>query len=215
MVRPIDSEYDHCDISGDRNMVNLRNNTAIEIPKILFYLCAGFVLASITWSAINHSAVTGDYALSVILLGMMFFVVGQFLVDRWRPEYGGKDFHPSKLWKMPRMTTRGGLWLRVGFRTMIGAAVFAALATVLVLTTTAQPAFLVLLGMLLVLRIPHLYWSMRGRYELTQITDKSGTTRSVLHYTSGSSMRSRAFWLTPTLMSAAGVALAAAGVLLN
>lgn len=126
-----------------------------------------------------------------------------------------KDFHPSKLWKMPRATANGGLWLRVGFSTMPGLFVYAALAAALVLATTVQPMFMVLLGMLLVLRIPHLYWSMRGRYELTQITDKSGITRSVLHYTSGSSMRSHAFWLTPTLVSAAGGALPAAGVLLN
>jgi len=193
----------------------LRNNTAMEMRKILFYLWAGFILASITWSAIKHSAVTDDPILALALLGMMFFIIGKFFVDRWRPEYGEKDFHPGKLWKMPRATTHGGLWLRVAFSTVLGLIVYAALTSALVLTTTAQPAFMVLLGMLLVLRIPHLYWSMRGRYELTQITDKSGTTRSVLHYTSGSSMRSRSFWLTPTLMSAAGVALAAAGVLLN
>ncbi len=186
-----------------------------ELLKLLFYPLAGLILASITWSAIKHSAVTDDPILALALLGMMFFIVGQFFVDRWRPEYGDKDFHPSKLWKMPRATTRGGLWLRVAFTTALGLIVYAALAAALVLATTTQPAFMVLLGMLFVLRIPHLYWSMRGRYELTQITDKSGTTRSVLHYTSGSSMRSRAFWLTPTLMSVAGVALAAAGVLLN
>ena len=81
----------------------------------------GVLLSSITWSAINHSAVTGDYALSVVLLGMMFFIVGQFFVDRWRPEYGEKDFHPGKLWKMPRTTTRGGLWRQAAFSTAVGA----------------------------------------------------------------------------------------------
>ena len=84
-----------------------------------FYMIAGTVLASVTWSTIEHSAVTGDYILSVILLPMMFFVVGQFFVDRWRPEYGPGDFHPTRLWKTPRDTTRSGLWLRVGFKTLV------------------------------------------------------------------------------------------------
>lgn len=193
----------------------MNKNAAIKIPEALFYPLAGFILASITWSAIKHSAVTGDYILSVILMGMMFFIVGQFFVDRWRPEYGDKDFHPRKLWKMPLATTCGGLWLRVAFNTALGMVVYTALAAALVLATTAQPEFMALLGTLLVLRIPHLYWSMRGRYEWTQITDASDTTSAVLHYIGGSSMRSRAFWLTPTLMSAAGGALAAAGTLLN
>ena len=133
--------------------------------RTLFYLAAGSILASITWSAIEHSAVTGDYILSVILLGMMFFIIGQFFVDRWRPEYGPGDFHPTRLWKMPRETTRSGLWLRVGFKTLVGIAIFSGLAVPLVLLTTARPAFMVLLGALFLLRIPHLYWSMRSRYE--------------------------------------------------
>ena len=47
-----------------------------------FYLVTGVLLSSITWSALSHSAVTGDYALSVILLGMTFHVTGKFFVDR-------------------------------------------------------------------------------------------------------------------------------------
>ena len=42
-----------------------------QFLRTLFYLVSGSVLASITWSTIEHSAVTGDYILSVILLGMM------------------------------------------------------------------------------------------------------------------------------------------------
>jgi hypothetical protein len=45
------------------------------LVRIFFYLIAGIILASISWSTIEHSAVTGDYVLSVILLGMMFFIV--------------------------------------------------------------------------------------------------------------------------------------------
>ena len=192
----------------------MRNRSAIEIPKILFYLFAGFILASITWSAIKHSLVTDDPVLAIALLGMMFFIVGKFFVDRWRPEYGDKDFHSRKLWKMPYATTKSGLWLRVGFRTMISAAVYAALATVLVLTTTAQPAFMALLGVLLVLRIPHLYWSMRSRYEKTESTNATVGNHAGLRYKGGSDLHRRALWLTPTLMCAVGVVLAVAGVLL-
>ena len=175
-----------------------------------FYLVAGTILASITWSTIEHSAVTGDYILSVILLGMMFFIVGQFFVDRWRPEYSDGDFHPTKLWKTPRETTRSDLWLRVGFRTLAGVAIFSALAALLVLLTTARPAFMVLLGALFVLRIPHLYWSMRSRFEEAQ--DGADTN---LHYRGGSALNRRTIWLTPTLMSGVGAVLATLGALLS
>ena len=190
-------------------------NAMIEIPRNLFYLFAGFILATITWSAIKHSAVTDDPVLAIALLAMMFFIVGKFFVDRWRPEYSDKDFHPNKIWKMPYTTTRNGLWLRVGFNTLMGVTVYTALSTLLILTTTAQPEFMVLLGVLLILRIPHLYWSMRGRYERIDAEDASVATSAILRYRGGSEMHRRAFLLTPTLMSTAGVALAAVGVLLN
>lgn len=74
--------------------------------KMSFYLVTGILLSSITWSALAHSAVTGDYALSVILLGMMFYVAGQFFIDRWQPMHDPQDFHPTNLWKIPRATTR-------------------------------------------------------------------------------------------------------------
>ena len=175
-----------------------------------FYLATGSVLASISWSTIEHSAVTGDYVLSVILLGMMFFIIGQFFVDRWRPEYYDSDFHPTRLWKTPRETTRSGLWLRVGFRTLAGVGIFSVLAGVLVLTTTARPAFMVLLGALFVLRIPHLYWSMRSRYE--EARDAEGVE---LHYRGGSELSRRTIWLTPTLMAGAGAVLATLGTLFS
>ena len=175
-----------------------------------FYLIAGTILASITWSTIEHSAVTGDYILSVILLGMMFFIVGQFFVDRWRPEYVPGDFHPTKLWKMPRETTRSGLWLRVGFRTLAGVTIFSALAALLVLLTTARPAFMVLLGALFLLRIPHLYWSMRSRYE-----EKRDAEGADLRYRGGSELSRRTIWLTPTLMAGAGAVLATLGALFS
>ena len=128
-------------------------------------LVTGVILSAITWGTLSHSAVTGDYALSVILLAMMFFIVGKFFVDRWQPEHGQQDFHDTKLWKIPYSTTRGGLWLRVGFSTAAHIAVYALLASALVLATTARFPFMILLGGLFVLRISHLYWTMRGYYE--------------------------------------------------
>ena len=124
--------------------------------KLSFYLVTGVILSAITWGTLSHSAVTGDYALSVILLVMMFFIVGKFFVDRWQPEHGPKDFHSSKLWKMPRATTSAGLWLRVGFSTAAHVTAYAVLASILVLTTTARFPFMILLGSLFILRIPHL-----------------------------------------------------------
>ena len=187
----------------------------MEILKVLFYLFAGFIIASITWSAIKHSAVTDDPVIAIVLLGMMFFIIGKFFVDRWRPEYNDNDFHPNKLWRMPYATTQSGLWLRVGFKTVMGATIYAILATLLMLTTTAQPAFMALLGLLLVLRIPHLYWSMRGRYERIETIGDAGVVCHELRYRGGSGMHRRAFWLTPTIMSGAGVMLAFVGVLLH
>ena len=178
-----------------------------------FYLVTGVLLASITWGTLSHSAVTGDYALSVILLGMMFYVAGKFFVDRWQPVFADSDFHATKLWKIPNKTTRSGLWLRVAFSTATNIAAYTILASFLVLTTTARPAFLVLLGGLFLLRIPHLYWSMRGRYEVVHFVDGIGALQTNLRYASGSQMGRRARWLIPIGMACAGVGVAAIGFL--
>ena len=82
--------------------------------KTGFCIIAGTLLASISWGSIEHSVVTGDHALAVFVMGMMFFIVGKFFVDRWRPVYGPDAFHPDRLWKIPQTATRRGLWCRVG-----------------------------------------------------------------------------------------------------
>ena len=184
-----------------------------SLLKMAFYLITGVLLSSITWSTLSHSAVTGDYLLSVILLGMMFYVAGTFFVDRWRPEVGRQDFHATKPWKIPNKTTRSGLWLRVAFSTAANIAAYTLLASLLVLTTTARPAFLVLLGALFLLRIPHLYWSMRGRYELVNSVDEVGTSQAILRFSGGSQMNRRARWLVPVGMACAGAGIAAIGFL--
>lgn len=185
--------------------------------KILFYSVTGVLLSSVTWGTISHSAVTGEYILSFILLGMMFYVVGQFCVDRWRPENSSQDFHATRLWKIPQTTTHGGLWLRVTFHTIFGIGIYSALAFLLILTTTARPVFMILLGTLFVLRIPHLYWSMRGRYEQKAVTetDSEKPSRHVLVYRDGSLVDRKIRWLIPIGMGGLGAALAAAGMLLS
>ena len=181
--------------------------------KMSFYLVTGVLLSSITWSTLAHSAVTGDYILSVILLGMMFYVAGQFFIDRWMPEDGQQDFHATKLWKIPRTTTRSGLWLRVGFSTAANIAVYTVIASLLLLATTAQPAFLVLLGALFLLRMPHLYWSMRSRYERVHSAEGAEASRTLLHYAGGSRLNRSARWLLPAGMACAGAGIAAIGTL--
>ena len=183
--------------------------------RAIFYLITGMLLSSITWSTISHSAVTGDYVLSFILLGMMFYVVGQFFVDRWRPIVGPQDFHATRPWKIPRTATPGGLWLRVGFTTLFSIGVYSALASILVFTTSAQPAFMVLLGTLFLLRMPHLYWSMRGRYERVSIALGMNASRDVLMYKGGSQMDRRARLFIPIGMAIVGTALAGAGMFVS
>ncbi len=178
--------------------------------RMIFYLVTGVLLASISWSTISHSAVTGDYLLSLLLLGMMFYVVGQFFVDRLRPEVAPQDFHDIRPWKTPYTTTTGGLWLRVGFNTLLNIAIYAALAFALILLTTARPAFMLLLGMLFLIRVPHLYWSMRGRYE--NVADSES---AVLQYRGGSRMDRRTRWLVPIGMAGLGSGVAAIGMLLG
>ena len=178
--------------------------------RLIFYLVIGVLLASISWSTISHSAVTGDYLLSFILLAMMFYVVGQFFVDRLRPEVAPQDFHATRPWKTPHTTTMRGLWLRVGFNTLLNIAIYTALAFALVLLTTARPAFMVLLGTLFVIRMPHLYWSMRGRYD--SVTDSEG---AVLQYRGGSQMDRRTRWLLPVGMAGLGSGIAAIGMILG
>ena len=52
--------------------------------KMIFYLTTGVILASISWSTISHSKVTGDYVLEIILLGAMFFIVAMYAVSGHR-----------------------------------------------------------------------------------------------------------------------------------
>ncbi len=183
--------------------------------RILFYAITGVVLSSMSWSTISHSAVTGDYALSFILLGMMFYVVGKFFVDRWRPADSPQDFHETKLWKLPQTTTLGGLWLRVGLNTLFNIGVYSGLSFVLVLTTTAHPAFMTLMGSLFLLRMPHLYWSMRSRYKRESIANSANESRCVLIYRGGSRMDGRARWLIPIGMAIVGAGLASVGLILS
>ena len=113
----------------------------------------------------------------------------------------------------PHTTTTGGLWLRVGFSTLLNLAIYTALASALVFLTTAQPAFMALLGALFLIRIPHLYWSMRGRYE--SVADSRSESRNVLRYRGDSRMDRRTRWLLPIGMAALGSAVAAIGTLLG
>ena len=188
-----------------------RRRTVVSqlLLKMSFYLVTGILLSSITWSALAHSAVTGDYALSVILLGMMFYVAGQFFIDRWQPGHAPQDFHPTKLWKTPHATTRAGLWLRVAFSAAAHIAVYALLASLLVLTTTARFPFMITLGSLFILRIPHLYWTMRGYYESASREGDDGQLR----YKGGSTVHRRTRWLLPTGMACVGVGVAAIGII--
>ena len=172
-------------------------------------------MASISWSSIEHSVETGDYVLAVVLLSMIFYIIGQFFVDRWRPEHNSRVFHPTRPWKLPYTTTPRGLWLRVGYRMLIASAIYSGLASVLVIGTTAEPEFMVLLGSLLLLRIPHLYWSMRGRYEIRPAENAARSAQTMLRYRGGSDLHGRAFWLIPTLLAAVGAFIATVGVLLH
>ena len=183
--------------------------------KTGFYMIAGTLLASISWGSIEHSVVTSDHALAVFVMGMMFFIIGKFFVDRWRPVYGLDAFHPDRLWKIPQTATRRELWYRVGFSTFVGTITFTVIAAVLVLSTTAEPPFMILLGSLLVLRIPYLYWSMRNRYEIITFECQNGLDQPALRYKGGSGLHGMAFWLVPAIMSLAGALIALVGLQLH
>lgn len=183
--------------------------------RIIFYTLTGLVLSSISWGTISHSAVTGDYVLAFILLGMMFYVVGKFFVDRWRPSDSPQDLHDTKPWKLPHTTTPAGLWLRVGFNTLFNISAYSALACLLVITTTAHPVFMIMLGSLFLLRMPHLYWSMRGRYERVPVTISSNGIRNILKYRGGTQIDRKTRWLIPIGMAIVGATLAGAALLLS
>ena len=183
--------------------------------KTIFYMVTGVIMASISWSTISHSRVTGDYVLAVILLGAMFFIVGMFIVDRCRPELSERDFHPRKLWKMPHITTNRGLWARVAFITLVSIGLYGILASMLVWTTTARPPFLIMLGALFLLRVPYLYWSMRGRYEQVAQEASSDHPLGSLVYRGEASVNRLVKVLGPSVMAVFGAVLAGFGFLLS
>ena len=183
--------------------------------KMIFYMTTGAIMASISWSTISHARITGDYVLAVILLGAMFFIVGMFIVDRCRPELSERDFHPNKLWKIPYVTTTKGLWTRVAFITFLSMALYGILGSVLVWTTTARPPFLIMLGTLFLLRVPHLYWSMRGRYEMMDEESDPSYAPGSLVYLGQSNVSRLVKMIGPSALAAFGAILAGFGFILT
>ena len=172
-------------------------------------------MASISWSTISHASVTGDYILAIILLGAMFFIVGMFIVDRCQPELSERDFHPTKPWKTPYVTTRRGLWKRVAFITLLSIAFYGILGFALVWTTTARPPFLIMLGTLFLLRVPHLYWSMRGRYEIVDEASGHSYAPGSLVYLGQSNVARLVKLVGPSAMAVFGAGLAGFGFILT
>ena len=183
--------------------------------KMIFYMTTGVIMASISWSTISHASVTGDYILAIILLGAMFFIVGMFIVDRCQPELSERDFHPTKPWKTPYVTTRRGLWTRVAFITLLSIALYGILGFALVWTTTARPPFLIMLGTLFLLRVPHLYWSMRGRYEMVSEESVHSYARGSLVYLGQSNVGRLVKLVGPSAMAVFGAVLAGFGFILT
>lgn len=183
--------------------------------KMIFYMTTGVIMASISWSTISHSRVTGDYVLAIILLGAMFFIVGMFIVDRCQPKLSERDFHPTKPWKTPYVTTRRGLWKRVAFITLSSMALYGILGLALLWTTTAQLPFLIMLGTLFLLRVPHLYWSMRGRYEMLGEESDYSYTPGSLVYLEQSNVGRFVKLVGPSAMAVFGAGLAGFGFILN
>jgi hypothetical protein len=180
---------------------------------MMFYMTTGVIMASISWSTISHARVTGDYVLAIILLSAMFFIVGMFIVDRCQPELSERDFHPTKPWKTPYVTSRLGLWRRVSFITLLSIVLYGILALVLVWTTTARSPFLIMLGTLFLLRVPHLYWSMRGRYERMNEESGHNYVPGSLVYMEQSNVGRFVKVIGPVAMAVFGAALAGFGII--
>ena len=96
------------------------------------------------------------------------------------------------------------IWVRVSFITLMSLALYSILGSVLVWTTTARPPFLIMLGALFLLRVPYLYWSMRGRYALA--SGASGANRPIesLVYRGEASVNRLVKVLGPTVMAVFG-----------
>ncbi len=71
-----------------------------------------------------------------------------------------------------------------------------------------------LLGTLFLLRISHLYWSLRGRYEQTD-ADEASVSEYPLRYAGGAKINRRARWLVPVSMAGMGAGIAAVAIVVG
>ena len=174
------------------------NSGKIERTRLLrwgLYVILGLIVAQSVWVIGSQSIAHGRYSPIVLLSVLVVTVVATIYLER---KYRGVKFQFYHPWRIPRLTTRGILWLIAIFDAVVMSVFFVIVIVSMGLAFREASAvsLLQLPALLVVATVPYGYWLMRRRYEPVPGGETSDEDRARLRYTGYSTppWRQRLIW---------------------
>ena len=174
------------------------NSGKIERKRLLrwgLYVILGLIVAQSVWVIGSQSIAHGRYSPIVLLSVLVVTVVATIYLER---KYRGVKFQFYHPWRIPRLTTRGILWLIAIFDAVVMGVFFVIVIVSMGLAFREASAvsLLQLPALLVVATVPYGYWLMRRRYEPVPGGETSDEDRARLRYTGYSTppWRQRLIW---------------------
>ena len=174
------------------------NSGKMEKKRLLrwgLYVILGLIVAQSAWVIGSQSIAQGRYSPTVLLSVMVVTVVATIYFER---KYRGVKFQFYHPWRIPRLTTRGILWM-IAILDAVVMGVFLVIVIVsmaLAFRDGSVVSLLPLPALLVVATVPYGYWLMRRRYELVPGGEISDEGRGRLRYAGYSTppWRQRLIW---------------------
>ena len=174
------------------------NSGKIERKRLLrwgLYVILGLIVAQSVWMIGSQSIAHGRYSPIVLLSVLVVTVVATIYLER---KYRGVKFQFYHPWRIPRLTTRGILWMIAIFDAVVMGVFFVIVIVSMGLAFREASAvsLLQLPALLVVATVPYGYWLMRRRYEPVPVGETSDEDRPRLRYTGYSAppWRQRLIW---------------------
>ncbi len=174
------------------------NSGKIEKKRLLrwgLYVILGLVVVQSAWVIGSQSIAHGRYSPIVFMSVMVGTVIATIYLER---KYRGVKFQFYHPWRIPRLTTRGIIWMIAIFDAVVmGVFLVIVIASMgLAFRDGSAISLLRLPALLVVATVPYGYWLMRRRYELVTAGETSDEGRGRLRYTGYSTppWRQRLIW---------------------
>ena len=174
------------------------NSGKIEKKRLLrwgLYVILGLIVAQSAWVIGSQSIAHGRYSPIVLMSVLVGTVIATIYLER---KFRGVKFQFYHPWGIPRLTTRGVLWLIAIFDAVV-MGVFLVIVFVSMGLAFGEGSTVSLLQMpalLVVATVPYGYWLMSRRYEPAPAGETSDEGRDRLRYTGYSTppWRQRLIW---------------------